>query len=322
MIELNQTLVFQIIGFFVLMTILNRFLYKPVQRILKERDERINGAMKKAQETAKDVEAGLLSYDKSVKEAAVKGNEERSKLRQAGLDIEKMILDKARTEAAAELAGIRKELERSKETALSELKTEAKGISAEIAGKVLERNVVAGLLLFILPLLPTIASASEAGGHGGSGSTWKIINFVILVVGIVIVWNKIIKKALNKRGSDIQAQINEANAAKEAAERKAEEYRQKFSSLQSRINEIHNELRLEGEAEKKRIEEEAQKASVKLKEQAKLAAEQEIKKARLEIREEVAELSVKLAQELLKKELKPEDQERLVKGYLNNLRLN
>ena len=81
-------------------------------------------------------------------------------------------------------------------------------------------------------------------------------------------------------------------------------------------------MKLEGQAEKARIIAEAAKSAEALKAQAKVAAEQEIKKARIEIREEAARVAVELAEEILKKELSPDDQARLVKGYLNNLRLN
>ncbi|MBI1912514.1 MAG: hypothetical protein HYS21_11010 [Deltaproteobacteria bacterium] len=323
MIAIDQTLIFQIIGFFILLIILNRFLYNPVLRILKEREEKISGAIKKAAELEKEVVEGVAAYEKRLKEAAVRGNEERSKIRQEGIDREKALLEAARTEAAAEIASMRKELEASKASALSSLKVESKSLSQNIAEKILDRKVIVMLFAFILPLLPAIAGAAPEGGeHGGSGTTWKIINFVILAVGVYLVWTKAIKGLLDKRSADIKQAIDQAKEAKDIADRKASEYNAKLNVLESRIAEIQNELRLEGEAEKQRIMQEAQASSLKIKEQAKLAAEQEIKKARLEIRREVAEIAVGMAEEILRKELKPEDQEKLVKGYLNNLRLN
>lgn len=320
MIALDLTLIFQIVGFFVLLVILNKFLYGPVLNILKEREEKIDGTLKKASEIEKEVENGLVNYDKRIKEAAVKGHEERGKLRQEALDREKAILEAARADASKELTSMRKELEKNKSSALSSLKEEAKNLSKDIAEKVLERKIVVMLLTLGLTLVPAYGFAAE-GEHAGS-PTWKIINFIILAAGVYLVWTKAIKGLLEKRGEDIKKALDEARLAKEEADKKADEYRQKLNILDKRVSEIHEELRLEGEAEKKRMIAEAETASVRVKEQAKLAAEQEIKKARLELRKEVAELAVGMAQEILKKELSPADQERLVKGYLNNLRLN
>lgn len=325
MISLDLTLVFQIIGFFFLLIVLNRFLYNPVLRILKERDEKIGGAIKKAAETEKEVETGLLSYEKRIKEAAVKGHEERNRIRQEGLNREKELLEAARVEAAKELTSMRGELSKSKDSALASLKEESRTISKNIAEKILERKVVLFLIAFgLTALLPAIvfAQGEHAEGHGGVGGTWKIINFVILAVGVYLVWTKAIAGLLNKRSAEIKKAIDDAKEAKDTADRKAAEYKEKLSLLEKRISEIHAGLKLEGEAEKKRIVEEAGKASERVREQARVAAEQELKKARLEIRAEAARLAVEMAEEILKKELKPEDQERLVRGYLNNLRLN
>lgn len=322
MIAINLTLVFQIIGFFVLLIILNRFLYAPVLRILKEREEKIEGSIRKAAETEKEVSTGLVTYEKKLKEAAIKGNEERNRFRAEAQAREKEILDAARVKASAEFARMRGELEASKASAMKSLKEESRAISKNIAEKILERKTVTMLLLLGFSFIPALAFASESAHGGGSGMTWKIINFVILAVGVYLVWTKAISKLLDKRSVDIKNALEEAKVAKDAADRKAAEYSQKLSSLENRIAQIHNELRLEGEAEKVKIIKESEAAAISLQEQAKIAAEQEIKKARLEIRREVAHIAVGMAEEILKKELSPSDQERLVKGYLNNLRLN
>lgn len=320
MISIDYTLLIQIIGFFILLLVLNQFLYKPVQRILKEREEIIEGSLMKAAQTDKEIADGIIAYEKKLKEAAVKGNEERARIRQEGVEKEKAALEAARAEAFRELTGIRSEIEASKKSAIAGLGTEAKAIAREIADKVLEKKAV--VLLLIAILAPSMAFASAEGGHGDSGMTWKIINFVILAVGVYLVWTKAISGLLKKRGSEISNAIEEARKAKDAADRNAAEYREKLSILDSKVSEIHNELKLEGEAEKARIIAEAAKSAEAVKAQAKVAAEQEIKKARIEIREEAARLAVQLAEDILKKELSPADQERLVKGYLNNLRLN
>ncbi len=320
MISIDYTLLIQVIGFFILLVVLNQFLYKPVQRILKEREEKIEGSIKKAAQTDKEIAEGIIAYEKKLKEAAVKGNEERARIRQEGIEKEKAALEAARAEAFRELTGIRNEIEASKKSAIAGLGTEAKSLARDIAGKVLERSVVGFLVIGLI--VPSLAFASSEGGYGDSGMTWKIINFVILAVGVYLVWTKAISGLLTRRGSEIKNAIEEARKAKDAADRNAAEYREKLAILDSRVAEIHNELKLEGEAEKARIIAESARSAESLKAQAKIAAEQEIKKARIEIREEAARLAVQLAEEILKKELSPADQERLVKGYLNNLRLN
>ncbi|MFQ5735339.1 MAG: hypothetical protein ACE5GY_00570 [Thermodesulfobacteriota bacterium] len=324
MLDIDITLLYQMIGFVVLLFIMNNLLYKPLLKILKERDERIDGTLKNASRTEKEVEEGLKEYEQRLKEATVKGVEARNKIRQEALDAEKEILDAAREKAAGEMAVMKRGLEKSKRDALDELKAETKTLSRSIAEKILDRKVVVALFAFVLPLLPLLARAAEEAHHEAGGNTmlWKIVNFVILAVVVVIVWKKFIGKMLVKRSADIKQAMEDAKAAKEAADARAAEYATKLSMLERRMAEIHEELEAGAEAEKKKILAEAEAAAVKIMEQAKLTAEQEVKKAKAEIRAEVASLTVRMAEELLNKELKPDDQEKLVKGYLDNLRLN
>ncbi|MBI4949184.1 MAG: ATP synthase F0 subunit B [Deltaproteobacteria bacterium] len=329
MLEINQTLLFQMIGFVALLFILNRLLYKPLLQVLKDREERIEGTIKAATETEKSVEDGLASYEKKLKEAAIKGTEARNKLKAEALEREKETIDAAREAAGRELGRMQGEIARSKASALSTLKEETSSISRSIAEKILERKLAA-FLIMLLPLMATTALAATEGGHGEghAGSIfnmeflWKTVNFAILVVGIIIIWKKLISGLLEKRSQGIKQAIEDARSAKEAADKKAVEYKSKLSMLEKRLSEIQAEFASEGEAEKKRIIAEAEAASISIKEQARVAAEQEVKKAKLEIREEVARLAVGMAEEILKRELSPADQERLVKGNLQNLRLN
>jgi F-type H+-transporting ATPase subunit b len=335
MLDIDISLVYQFIGYFVLLLILNRLLYRPVQKILRERDERIGGTLKKASDTEAEVASGLADYDKKLREAAVKGNEHRAKIKAEAAAKEKEILEAAGKEVSAELDKMRKELAASKSGALASLKDQTRELSRTVAEKLLDRKVIAMLLTVGLPLLPSLVLAATTGGggeHGGGGGgeehgaalfdPWKVINFLILAAVIFVVWKKVLGKLLDKRKDDIRQAIEEAGAAKEAAEKKAAEYEKKLATLEARIKEIAEELRLEGEAEKERTLVEAARAGEKLKEQAKLTAEQELKKARIAIRKEVAELAVGMAAELLAKEVTPDDQKRLVKGYIDNLKLN
>lgn len=332
MLELNITIFYQMIGYFVLLAFLNILLYKPVIKILRTREERIGGTFKKAEAIEKKVDESIAEYESSMKEASQKGYDENNKLRQIAFDEERKMVDAAGVDISMELAAKRREIMGSKRTALADLKEETVSISRNVAEKLLDRRLVIALVMVILPLLPALVLASTGGGGGGAeggehaaGSRdmlWKVINFAVMAIGIYVLWIKVIRGLLVKRGVDIKKGIVEAKAAKEAAEKKAEEYKQKLSTLEARLGELAQEIRREGEAEKERIMADAATAIAKLKEHASFTVEQEIKKARIEIRREVADLAMEMAADLLTKEIKPEDQERLVKGYIDNLRLN
>ncbi|MFQ5428365.1 MAG: hypothetical protein ACE5EZ_05230 [Thermodesulfobacteriota bacterium] len=324
MLTLDLTTIYQIIGFFVLLVILQRLLFKPLLKVMEERESQTGGTAQKAEEIENEVKEGLAAYEKKLLEARLKGNEMRAKLKEEALAEEKKLLEAAGEEASGELSMMRGKIKAEKGSAIKELTAETAAISRNIAGKLIERKLAVILITGFLTSLPLISMAAEHGEeHGGSGlGLWKIINFILLVIGVYLVWTKVINPALDKRSAGIKKALEDAVRLREEAEKAALLYREKLAALETRLASIAEELRLEGEAEKERIINEARAAAARLKEQAKTTAEQEIKKARLEIRGEVAELAVKMARELLEKELRPEDQQRLIKDYISNLRLN
>ncbi len=321
MIEINFTLIYQIVGFFILLYVLNRFLYKPLERVLEERERRIGGTLKEASDIEDKVKEGLVEYERRLKEAAAEGQEERNRIKEEATRKEQSILEDARKKATEEIDRVKNELAREKTLALERLREEAKTISKNIAQKILERDVGGfAVLLLSLSLFPSISFASGQAHDDGGAMFWRIINFVILATVIYLVWVKIIKVYLDGRAESIKEAIDSARMAKERAEAKEREYKEKLKLLDKKVEEIRTSLRLEGEAEKERIIKEAEKASLRIMEQARLTAEQEIRKAKIEIQKEVGMLAVRMAEEILRKEMTPQDQERLVRDYLKKLR--
>ncbi len=326
MLDIDITVVYEMIGYFVLFLLLNILLYKPVFKVLRRRDELIGGTFKKASDMDKEVDEGLADYESKIKDASLAGYEENNRQRQLALDEERRMIDAAGAEISADLAEKMREMLGSKRTAMADLKEETSSISRVVAEKLLDRRLLGALLMVGLSLLPALVFASTEGGHGeeasSSGMLWKVINFSILMVGFYLAWTKSIKGIFLKKREEIKNGLKDAKAAKDAAEKKIEEYKGKLAGLEGRLKEVAEEIRREGKAEKERALADSRAAIERLKEQANFTIEQEIKKAKIEIRREVAGLAVDMARELLARELKAEDQERLIKGSIDKLRLN
>ena len=75
----------------------------------------------------------------------------------------------------------------------------------------------------------------------------------------------------------------------------------------------------QGETEKERIIEEANRAAQDIKRNAEMAVQHEIAEGKLKLREEVANQAVLIAEELIKKSLQKDDQVRLVEDYLEKV---
>lgn len=76
---------------------------------------------------------------------------------------------------------------------------------------------------------------------------------------------------------------------------------------------------LKGEAERQKIIDTANKQAEYIKQQAQLSIQQEIKAAKESLQEEVGELTVAAAEKLLRKHLKPADQDRLVRDFMTRV---
>lgn len=326
MIDLDITLIYQSIGFLVLLLIVSTLLTKPFLRILSERRDKIDGARAEAARIEEGVESGMGAYDKRLKEATAHGLAIRGALRAEATAAEQEILESAKKEASTYLSGVRGELQKEKDSALKTLKEEAKSLSSDIAGKVLNRKLLSVILPLILTLVPALAFGTTEGGHddggGSSAMLWKIGNFVLLVILLYVAWKKGIKGGLEQRSDDIKNALEEARRVKESAEAKEREYKSKLSELEASLGDVEKRLKHDGEVEKEKIVRDAEALSEKIKEQAKLVVGQEVNKAKIEIQKEVATLAVEMAEELLKKEISDDDQKRLAKDYLERVRLN
>ena len=174
-------------------------------------------------------------------------------------------------------------------------------------------------LLFFVPSFAVASSDAHGGGNQLVDLGWRVLNFLIFAAILYFAAAKPIKNFLNGRIEGIRKELDTAEKEKEIAEKKLKDYLGRLADLESEIQEIQDTLKKEGEVERDRIIEAANEAAEKIKQQAIFSANQEVKKAVASIREEVADAAVALAEKMLVKDLKKEDQKRLVSEYLQGL---
>lgn len=166
---------------------------------------------------------------------------------------------------------------------------------------------------------------SGGGAEGGAHhlNWWDFAlrtgNFVILVAILVKLLKKPLGNFLTTRRQDIQKLLADLKLKQEDAARVSAEYKAKLAALDEETKKIVAELLSEGEAEKRKIIQAAERQAAYIKQQAEIAVQQEIKAARERLQEEVAELSVAAAEQLIQKNIKGEDQDRLVKDFMKRV---
>lgn len=135
------TFIAQILNLFIQMYLFKRFLFKPIQKILAQRQQEVDAIYADADSAKQDAESAKAEYEghlltarteaEAITERAVKNAQTRSDA----------MLASAQSEAAAmrEKASRDIELERCK--AMNEMKREISGLAVEIASKVAEKEI-------------------------------------------------------------------------------------------------------------------------------------------------------------------------------------
>ncbi len=164
----------------------------------------------------------------------------------------------------------------------------------------------------------------EVGTHGDESSKMvdlgkRFLNFGILAIALIFILRKPLKTFFGSRTRQIQNEFDDLESRKTEA-------RKQFDAIQTKLREIEKERESivarfikEGEAEKQKIVDNAHKMSKRIEEQAKLTIDQEVKKAKENLQNEIADMATKMAEDMIKQNMKPEDQKRLVSEYVEKV---
>ncbi|WP_230868549.1 F0F1 ATP synthase subunit B [Iocasia frigidifontis] len=141
LVNVNTTMLWQVINFLVLLWLLKRYLYGPITEMLKKRAARIEGDLNAAAEERKEAEKLKEEYEAQLKTA-------RSKSQDIVEDAETRAKKKAREiikEAEKKAENIKKnkmaEIEQAKKEALAQLRNEVASISLLAASKLIQEKM-------------------------------------------------------------------------------------------------------------------------------------------------------------------------------------
>lgn len=183
---------------------------------------------------------------------------------------------------------------------------------------------IAGALVAALPAAAQEAAehrAAEGGGlspfAGNVGNTiWTLVIFVLVVAVLgKFAWKPILK-ALQDRETFIHDALAAAKRDREEAEARLKEYADKLVGARQEATAIVDEARRDAEAVKRKIlaeaHDEQQNELQRAKREILLAKETAVK----ELYVQAAGLSTQLASKVLRREVNPQDHERLIRDSL------
>lgn len=141
MIDLNATLIAQIINFLILVALLAKFAYKPLTQALADRQRRIADSLEAADRQKSEAEQLKREYQEQLNAARVQAQTIVEKARKLAEDTKEEILTEARAENARLLKAAQEEICREREQALAELRGEVVAISMAAAAKIICQNL-------------------------------------------------------------------------------------------------------------------------------------------------------------------------------------
>ncbi|MGI8897411.1 MAG: hypothetical protein ACR2IB_03350 [Pyrinomonadaceae bacterium] len=151
---------------------------------------------------------------------------------------------------------------------------------------------------------------------------WKFVNLAVFISGALYLHRRFgskVSKALSARGEGIKHELQRAREEKEQALLKLAEVEGKIQRMESEVSSIRDQAKLEAEAERERIKVATEAEMTKLKQQARREIESAAKAAVQELREFAAQQSIALAEESLKRDLRTEDDKRIIRLNVEQL---
>ncbi len=141
MVEINITLVYQMINFFAMIVILNFILYKPILAIIEKRQKTFEDSDNEIKRLNETIAQKMAEYEEKVRQAKLKAVAEKGDIVKEGTDKAKEVIDAVRAEVPGMMDGFRSKLNAELDKARSFLTGKSKELSVEIAEKVLGRSV-------------------------------------------------------------------------------------------------------------------------------------------------------------------------------------
>ena len=140
--DFNATLPLMAIQFVLLMVVLTFIFYKPVSKVLEDREEYISGNLTQASDKLIKADELYKQYDEQLKTAKVNAQAIIAKAEKEAKDSVALEIGEARADAAKLIERTNKELEAQKSTALAQLETQVDELSQLIKEKLLGKEVV------------------------------------------------------------------------------------------------------------------------------------------------------------------------------------
>lgn len=179
----------------------------------------------------------------------------------------------------------------------------------------------------VLVSLASVASAAEHGEHAAHAehaADWSLLAFhafgLAVLLGVLVYFaREPLQRMLRDRSDGLRRQLEDARTALEAANKANAAIRARLDRIADENETLVREAAELAEVERDRALERARAAAERVREEAKRSADQEIERARGELQREAARLAISLAGEMVRSNLTPDDEGRMISEFVDRI---
>ncbi|MDY0059871.1 MAG: ATP synthase F0 subunit B [Myxococcota bacterium] len=336
LLQIDNTFFIQLGLFLLLMIVLQRLLFRPLLETLQARRERITGRQAEAVRLRQEADELSRRYQTAMERTRQEAATIKAELVEAGKATEQQLLDEVRRAAYQQLEQAQREQEQTVAAARRELPPHAAELARTMVATLLRQGRTTLLLLAFSVAIalaggqPALAAAPADGGHGeqeagcwlqseaGQLGGWAF-NFVLLVGGLVWAGRQATRRLLTARREKLVAELAEAARLREEAVDLLDAARAQLAGLEAEQQRLLVELRQEGERERERLIADAQRQAERIRVETEAALAQEARRARTTVQLELIDQAVQLAEQQLRQELTPAEDQRQMEAFFTLL---
>jgi F-type H+-transporting ATPase subunit b len=175
--------------------------------------------------------------------------------------------------------------------------------------------------LFIRPALFLAAEQAEATGFWTNPNIWRVLNLLVFVIFLVYILRSKVRigQVFNDRAASIVKELDQAKRDKQESQQRLAELEARLERLDQEVADIRAEAERESANEAERIRQTAAADAEKIRQTTQREIEGAMKSAKGELRAFVADQSVALAEGMIRREIRTEDNTRMVNKFIDDL---
>jgi F-type H+-transporting ATPase subunit b len=143
-LSIDGSFLFIFVSIIILIYVLNRTLFKPINKVLDERERLGAGRLTEAKQILGQYEERLKRYEEQLRAARAEAYQQLETRRRESLNSRQEMIAQMKAETAKHIAAARDEITKQAEVAKRSLESESRAMAATISSQILDRPVSAG----------------------------------------------------------------------------------------------------------------------------------------------------------------------------------